>query len=156
MLFVLSEELEITDDSGFLRLAAADLEERDDSEYRNDTHADGSSDRNDNGNSENYRDNAEQNVHNRELERLTHMESGVIGLVRRKKGDNDADGAEQIAKHCDDLVSEISLGSNSAVWSNGSALAAEAFAGSKLLPQEGQKTTLSSHCAPQLEQNFIN
>ena len=32
------------------------------------------------------------------------MESGVIGLVRRKKGDNDADGAEQIAKHCDDLV----------------------------------------------------
>ena len=101
---VLSEELEITDNSRFLRLAAADLEERNDPEHRNDTHADNRSDRNNNGNSENNRNNAEQNIHNGELERLTNMESGIIRLVRRKQRDDDADGAEQIAKHCDDLV----------------------------------------------------
>ena len=101
---VLSQEAERADDRRLLCLSLADGEKADDADNEQDGIADAAGYRNKKGPEKHRADDAEKNVNDRKLERLTDMEACIRRALTAEQGDDNAYRAEQIAQHGDNLV----------------------------------------------------
>lgn len=96
---VLSQEAERADDRRLLCLSLADGEKADDADNEQDGIADAAGYRNKKGPEKHRADDAEQDVNDRKLERLTDMEACIRRALAAEQGDDNACRAEKIAQH---------------------------------------------------------
>ena len=106
----LTQEAERTDDRRLLRLAVADGEEADNADDQQHKCQYAAQDRHNNGEAQQQRHNAEQNIHNAELERLTNVERRIRRIMAAEQRENNAERTHQVAKHGNDLVFRNILG----------------------------------------------
>ncbi len=97
----LLEEAQSGDDCRVLSLAAANLEECDDSENNADTHTDNVSNLTENGDDV-YK--YQQSFNNGELQSCADMEVYILGCSCQQDSDNKTDCTHQIGEHSDNLV----------------------------------------------------
>ena len=103
-LVLLLQERQLADDGGVLCFAAAYLEEADDAHDEENCNADSAGNRHNEREGKHSGNDEQQGADDVELQRLTGMERRVFALRCRKQCDDDADGAENVRCHGDDLI----------------------------------------------------